>query len=118
MGDLAVHLLSVVDETEEIHDLTSKEVVERESNVLRTYLNQTAADIERVLGLKATVELRVGVPMEAIEKHAEELKPDLMVISTHGRSGLSRWRHGSVAARLLHGAKACLRQHSTQYSYR
>ena len=84
---------------------------------LRTYLNQTAADIERVLGLKATVELRVGVPMEAIEKHAEELKPDLMVISTHGRSGLSRWRHGSVAARLLHGAKACLRQHSTQYSY-
>ena len=35
MGDLAVHLLSVVDETEEIHDLTSKEVVERESNVLK-----------------------------------------------------------------------------------
>lgn len=104
LGDVALHLISVVDETEEIHDLTSAEIVERERNVLTTYLGQTAADIERLYGIKAEFEVEAGVPSDAIHRRVDALRPDLLVISTHGRSGLSRWRHGSVAAGLLHGA--------------
>jgi nucleotide-binding universal stress UspA family protein len=104
LGDVALHLLSVVDETEEIHDLTSAEVVERERNVLTTYLDQTAAGVKELHGLNAAVEAQVGVPGDVIQKRVDALRPDLLVISTHGRSGLSRWRHGSVAARLMHGA--------------
>jgi nucleotide-binding universal stress UspA family protein len=104
LGDVALHLLSVLDETEEIHDLSSSEVVERERNVLTTYLDQTVGGIEDLYGLKAAVEVQAGVPGDVIQKRVEALSPDLLVISTHGRSGISRWRHGSVAAKLLHGA--------------
>ena len=104
LGALTPHLLSVVDETEEIHSLSSDEVKERERNVLTTYLHETAADIERLYGLTATFEVQTGTPAEIIQRRLQELSPELLVISTHGRSGVSRWRRGSVAAQLLHSA--------------
>jgi nucleotide-binding universal stress UspA family protein len=102
LGDVTLHLLSVVDQTEEIHSLSSAEVIERERHVLTTYLQEAAIEIESLVGPKAIVEVQVGIPAEVIQKRAEELSPDLLVVSTHGRSGISRWRHGSVAAKLLH----------------
>jgi nucleotide-binding universal stress UspA family protein len=104
LGDVEVHLLSVLDTTEEIHDLSSSDVVERERNVLTAYLHEIAAGIELLHGIKPHTETGVGVPGEVIQKRIDELAPDLLVISTHGRSGVSRWRRGSVAARLLHGS--------------
>jgi nucleotide-binding universal stress UspA family protein len=106
LGDVTLHLLSVVDQTEEVHSLSSAEVIERERHVLTTYLQETTVEIESLVGLRAMVEVQLGVPAEVIQKRTEELRPDLLVISTHGRSGISRWRHGSVAAKLLHHA-AC-----------
>ena len=104
LGEVKLHLLSILDETEEIHDLSTADVVDRERNVLSAYLHEIASGIELLHGVKPVIETGVGVPGEVIQRRAAELKPDLMVISTHGRSGISRWRHGSVAARLLHGA--------------
>ena len=104
LGEVSLRLLSVVDETEEIHSLSTAEVVERERKVLTTYLHESASDIEKHFGLKAEIEVGVGVPAEVIQKRAAELSPNLLVITTHGRSGISRWRHGSVAAKVLQGA--------------
>ena len=42
-----------------------------------------------------------GFVPDVILEVAEKEKADLIVMSTHGRSGLSRWVYGSVAAKVL-----------------
>ncbi|HVA25797.1 MAG TPA: universal stress protein [Chloroflexota bacterium] len=46
-----------------------------------------------------------GQPAAEILSMAEALKPSLIALATHGRSGLSRLRYGSVAESVLRGAK-------------
>ncbi len=45
-----------------------------------------------------------GKPAEAIADYAGENGVDLIVIGTHGRSGISRWVMGSTADKVLHAA--------------
>ena len=46
-----------------------------------------------------------GSPAAAIIDYAATVQPDLIVMSTHGRSGLGRWLIGSVADRVVkHGS--------------
>ncbi len=51
----------------------------------------------------ATVKLRVSVgrAAEEIIKAADEIEADMIAMSTHGRSGISRWAFGSVTDRVL-----------------
>ncbi len=49
------------------------------------------------------VEVAFGRPAEEIVDFAEREGVDLIAMSTHGRSGLSRWVFGSVADKVLHG---------------
>ncbi len=53
----------------------------------------------------AIVECKVGVgkAAEEIIKTTEEINADLVVLLTHGRSGLSQWAFGSVTAKVLRG---------------
>lgn len=50
------------------------------------------------------VRVEVSEPATLILKVADELKVDAIVISTHGRSGISRWLFGSVTQRILNHA--------------
>ena len=54
-------------------------------------------------GLKVTTEVPVGKPADAIVDYASKNPVNLIVMSTHGRSGLGRWVFGSVAERVLLG---------------
>lgn len=45
-----------------------------------------------------------GFIPDVILEVAEKERVDLIVMSTHGRSGLSRWVYGSVAAKVLQAA--------------
>ena len=45
-----------------------------------------------------------GKPAEAILDYAEKVPDSLIVISTHGRTGLARWVFGSVADKIVRGA--------------
>jgi nucleotide-binding universal stress UspA family protein len=55
----------------------------------------------RQSGIKARWRLEVGVPFEEIVKVAEEEHADMIVMGTHGRSGLNRLLLGSVADRVI-----------------
>jgi nucleotide-binding universal stress UspA family protein len=55
-------------------------------------------------GLKVVTIVRLEAAAEAILTTVEEQQADLIVMSTHGRSGLGRWTLGSVADRVLRGA--------------
>jgi nucleotide-binding universal stress UspA family protein len=50
------------------------------------------------------VRVEVSEPAAFILKVADELKVDAIIISTHGRSGISRWLFGSVTQRILNHA--------------
>jgi nucleotide-binding universal stress UspA family protein len=69
----------------------------------REYLERLAVDVqERDVNVqKATT---VGRPHLQIIQYAETNKVDLIVMSTRGQSGLSRWLMGSVADRVVRGA--------------
>lgn len=47
----------------------------------------------------------VGYPAEEILKYADENKVDLIMLSTHGRSGIKIWGLGNVANKVIHAAK-------------
>ena len=49
--------------------------------------------------------MSVGHPAEEILRYAEENKIDLILIATHGRSGVKRWMLGSVADKVLRASK-------------
>ncbi len=51
--------------------------------------------------VKATGELVAGNPSEEILLYADRNEVDLIVIATHGRSGINRWATGSVAYKVL-----------------
>jgi nucleotide-binding universal stress UspA family protein len=106
MGESQVQLLSVVDEAEDFESLKPEESRLREENLLSTYLREVSADIKQHLGIDVETRVVAGSPANAILDEAEKYAPDLLVISTHGRSGISRWRLGSVADKVIRGA-AC-----------
>jgi nucleotide-binding universal stress UspA family protein len=67
----------------------------------RLYLEKIAAQF-REEGLKVEFEQLVGDPAEEIVRYAAATHPRLIVMSTHGRSGFSRFVFGSVTENVLH----------------
>lgn len=55
----------------------------------------------RKRAVEAEAVVRVGVPWEQILAAARELRADVIVTGTHGRHGLARALHGSVAERVV-----------------
>ena len=49
-----------------------------------------------------------GLPAESIVDEAARLGIDLIVMATHGASGLRRWAVGSVADKVLHASNTPL----------
>jgi len=83
---------------------TEKQVEEVRKQAI-DYLNKTGEAL-RSKGIAVAVKVAVGDAAEEIVKAAEEINSDLIAMSTHGRSGLSRWAFGSVTEKVLrHGGK-------------
>ena len=73
--------------------------IEREAT---DYLEKAS---EKLKGKGATVNIRIetGNPADEIIRVADEINANLIAMSTHGRSGLSRWAFGSITDRVLRG---------------
>ena len=71
------------------------------SPALYENLESSARAQARKAGARATGLLLEGVPHELIARAARSRKADLLVIGTHGRSGLAKLFLGSVATRLV-----------------
>ena len=56
-------------------------------------------------GVPAKGDIVLGRADEAILDYAEKNKIDLIIMSTHGRSGVTRWAFGSVADRVVRHSK-------------
>ena len=70
----------------------------------RKYMNEIAAGLKG-LGVKASVEVLWGNVAEKIVEYVEADKQALLVMSTHGRTGLAKLAFGSVTERVLREAQ-------------
>jgi nucleotide-binding universal stress UspA family protein len=64
------------------------------------YLDQTAKGLEGK-GLKITKEVICGKTAKEIVFYANDNHCDLIIISSHGRGGLTKFTHGNIATKIL-----------------
>ena len=71
-----------------------------EENLMRVYLEKKAEELQ-ALGLKATVAIGYGDAADGIVNFSEKNDIDLIVMCTHGRSGITRWITGSISSKVI-----------------
>lgn len=103
-----IYLLHVIDEglqqcvadyclTDEV--MKRMEVEDRAATQKR--LEQQVSRIPDAAGLEISYDIRKGYPAEEILKDQKEKNPDLIVISSHGRTGLLHNLMGSTTDKVL-----------------
>ena len=76
------------------------EAVGKQEKQAQKYLDKIAKTLE-AKGIKARTEVLLGKPAEEIMLYAANKGCDLIIMASHGRSGLSRWAHGSVVDKVF-----------------
>lgn len=74
----------------------------------RSYAQKRLAGLQakaHKAGVKAATLLLDGIPHERIARAAKSKQADVIVIGTHGRTGLAKFFLGSVASRVLAAAR-------------
>jgi nucleotide-binding universal stress UspA family protein len=79
------------------------ELMAQKSAAARRYLEDVAGRLAAD-GLQTEIKVAFGNAPEEIIQNAHQLGIDMIAMSTHGRSGVSRWVYGSVADRVLRGS--------------
>jgi nucleotide-binding universal stress UspA family protein len=74
-------------------------LVPRQKELLREFVKENFADL--VGKVKITEVVETGTPYNKIVTKAEDEKADLIVMSTHGRTGIEQIMMGSVTARVV-----------------
>jgi len=76
----------------------------RDSNIEETkvYLEKVKSDLAKEGISKVSMEVMVGKPADLISETAKKIGVDLVIIATHGHTGISKWVFGSVADRVVH----------------
>jgi len=78
---------------------------ERMDRPMQAYLDIKAKELESH-GVKGSAAVAYGNAAEEIIEFIEKNQVDLLIISTHGYSGIKRWLLGSVAYKVLSGTSA------------
>ncbi|NQT31918.1 MAG: universal stress protein [Deltaproteobacteria bacterium] len=88
------------DSSQPLGERLAPEAVGKQEKAARKYLGRIAKDLE-AKGIKVLTEVLLGQPAEEITFFATNEGCDLIVMASHGRSGPSRWAHGSVAEKVF-----------------
>jgi len=101
-------LLSVVQAltpmvTPDMVAIDTEPIIEQMEAQAEAYLAHLLQKLEPEVHAKKVIVRETSVA-DAIVNYATQSGVDLIVMSTHGRSGISRWVYGSVAERVLRAA--------------
>lgn len=108
-----VFLLHIIDDNIQqcavdycLSDAVMNEIIRESITVSNDKLQQ---EINRVTGNASDIEIsyyvKRGIPYDEILKEQGEKNIDLIVIASHGRTGIRRILIGSVAEKIMRGAK-------------
>jgi nucleotide-binding universal stress UspA family protein len=101
--DAELHVLFVVEEIPHASEMMSGQLTAQ----IRQIGEDAIEDIrERAddAGIDLESHIEEGIPHQAILKYADDADIDLVVMGTHGRSGLDRYLLGSVTERVVRTA--------------
>ncbi|HQV71047.1 MAG TPA: universal stress protein [Thermoflexales bacterium] len=85
--------------------IDAEDLIQRDRDEATSYITKLADQL-KAQGFHVTSSVGQGPVADVIVDYAASTGADLIVMSTHGRAGVQRWLLGSVADRVLHGAKA------------
>lgn len=107
-----IHLLHVLEKTPPILvirslDISQEKIIKSFEEEGRKSLENAVKKIKKGTNTEVEIEpvLRKGNDYEEIVKYSKEKKVDLIVIATHGRTGLLHTLLGSVAEKVIRYAK-------------
>ncbi|MBL0701067.1 MAG: universal stress protein [Desulfosarcina sp.] len=109
MSNAEITLLRVLRPVEEVikideqHAIYVDQQIEFKTRRAKKYLKAIRNHAEK-RSFKINIVVEMGDAAEIIINFARKNSIDLIVMSTHGRSGLKRWVYGSVAGKILSGA--------------
>ncbi|MBW1963053.1 MAG: universal stress protein [Deltaproteobacteria bacterium] len=101
---LLLHVVEHLQEFEQYQILvfTSQELAEKMEKQAHEELNKLTGQIKKTI--KVETVLRQGKPFVEIIKEAREKDMDLIVMASHGRTGISHMLMGSVAEKVVRKA--------------
>ena len=79
----------------------TKRIEDEKKSSAEAYLNQTVNRLGKHGEVKFQTAVVAGNVADSLIDYAEANDIDLILIATHGRSGVSRWVRGSIADRIL-----------------
>lgn len=79
--------------------------IEQSKKRAKEYLERVSESLRSKKAM-VTTRVEVGNAVDEILKVTEEIKADLVAMSTRGRSGFSRWAFGSVTDKVLRAGSA------------
>ena len=78
----------------------ARRLIDGQTARAKAYLDGLAVQLQHA-GLRVTTVIREGAADQTIIEYAQEQGIDLIVMSTHGRSGFKRFFVGSVTDRVI-----------------
>ena len=105
-----IHLLHVLEKTPPIltiHslDLSEEKIIKTIEEEAKISLGKAVDKIKGKKTVQVEPVIRKGIDYEEIIKYAEEKKVDLIIIATHGRTGILHTLLGSVAEKVIRFSK-------------
>jgi len=105
-----IHVLNVLEKTPPILairslDLSQDKILKEMESAAKKSLTDTVQKITKNKNLEVVSVIRKGNDYEEIIKYSEEKKIDIIVIATHGRTGILHTLIGSVAEKVIRFSK-------------
>lgn len=105
-----LHVLNVLEKTPPILairslDLSREKIIESIDADAKSQLEDCIKTIKKIKEVDIISDIRKGIDYEEIIKYSKEKKIDVIVIATHGRTGLIHTLLGSVAEKVIRYSK-------------
>lgn len=85
--------------------LSEEEILTKMEAEAKKQLSEAVTFLREDTNLTVFEEIRIGTDYEEIVNYADEIKADIIIIATHGRTGVLHTLLGSVAEKVIRFAK-------------
>ena len=93
-------ILLCASDSAEAEDYAKHEIyLEQITEVVKRAAKKLLTNPEQKVSIRSAV--TIGLPAQEIVDYAEQVAVSLIIMATHGRTGVSRWALGSVAEKVM-----------------